>query len=145
MISPSGEVIDPGPNYGVGRTVDYVIYDQAGNPMSTDVLLRETVTPTNQQAQALMSSGRVAVNPNPVRPDNRGIVPDTLGFISPDSRVTTFLQQNQVNAAFSQNITVYGTVGTEYRTAITVTNSYQATNSGVTITRGAVVNHARPK
>ncbi len=143
VVSPSGEVIDERPNYGVGRTVDYIIRDQVGNPMSTGVLLRETVTPTNQQARDLM--GDVDVNRNPVRPDARGIVPDTLGAISTDARVITFLNQNQVNATFSQTITVYGTVGSEYRTALTLKNEYRLTNSGVTITTGTVEQRARPK
>lgn len=143
VLSPSGEVIDSSPYYGIGRTVDYIIRDQAGNPMSTGVLLKEQVTPTNQQAQDVM--GNVAVNKDPQRPDSRGIVPDTLGFISPDRRILSLLQRYQVNATFSQTITVYGTVGKQYRTALLLTNQIQATNSGVTITTGAVEQRSRPK
>lgn len=47
MISPSGIVIDSDPNYGVGRTVDCIIRDQARNPMSGSALLAEKVFPTN--------------------------------------------------------------------------------------------------
>jgi hypothetical protein len=31
IISPSGEVIDPEPNYGIGMTVDYIIRNQVGS------------------------------------------------------------------------------------------------------------------
>lgn len=143
LVSPSGEVIDETPNYGVGRTIDYIIRDQAGNPMSQGVLLTETVTATNPQAQALMR--RTEVNKNPQRPDARGIVPDTAGAISTNPEVKTFLNQVQLNATFSQTIRVYGTVGTEYRTALTLQNEYRLTNSGVTMTVGKVQQHARPK
>lgn len=143
VVSPSGIVIDPNPNYGVGRTVDYVIRDQGRNPMSTGVLLKEAVSPGNAQAAALM--GKTAVNNQPQRPDENGIVPDTLGFINPDRTIVLFLQQNQMNAIFEQTVTIYGAVGGEYRTALTLRNEYQATNSGVTITMSTVQQHARPK
>jgi hypothetical protein len=143
VVSPSGEVIDPQPNYGVGRTVDYIIRDQAGNPMTTGVLLKETVSATNQQAKDIM--GDIRVNNDPQRPDGRGIVPDTLGFITPNPKIIPFLQQRPVNATFSQTLTVYGTVGSEYRTALILKNEYRATNAGVTITRSAVEQRARPK
>lgn len=143
LVSPSGEILDQRPHYGVGMTIDYIIRDQAGNPMSTGVLLTETVTATNPQAQALM--GNVRVNKDPVKPDSRGIVPDTTGAINPNPSTNTFLSQNQINATFSQTLTVYGTVGREYRTALTLENQYQLTNSGVTMTVGTIQQHARPK
>src|SRR5215204_348709 len=102
--------------------------------MSAGVLFKEQGSPSNPQAQAIMRN--VEVNNDAQRPDSRGIVPDTLGFISRDSSVVRFLEQNQINATFSQAITVYGTVGREYRTALTLQNQYQLTNSGVTITTG---------
>ena len=111
--------------------------------MSQGVLVTETITATNPQAQALL--GRVQVNNDPERPDARGIVPDTAGAISTDPRVNTFLNQNQINATFSQIITVHGVVGGQYRTALTLQNSYQLTNSGVTMTVGTVQKHTRPK
>jgi RHS repeat-associated protein len=143
VISPSGEVIDSEPNYGIGRTLDYIIRDRAGNPMITGVLLKEEVSPSNAQAEALMAS--VEVNKEPQRPDNRGIIPDTVGLITRDPRVMTFLNRNQLDATFSQTLTVFGTVGREYRTALTLRNQYQTTNSGVTMTVGTVKQHARPK
>jgi len=145
IISPSGEVIDEVPNYGVGRTVDYIIRDQAGNPMSDGVLLRETVAPSNPQADAMMRNGLVDVNSDPQRPDSRGIVPDTLGAITRDQRVLSFLKQNQIDAKFTQTLTVYGGVGDQYRTALILKNEYQTTNSGVKITTGPVEKRARPK
>jgi RHS repeat-associated protein len=143
LLSPSGIVIDEEPNYGVGRTADYIIRDQAGNPMSTGVLLKEEVSAGDSQTQALMKD--VEVNKNPQRPDGNGIVPDTLGFISRDLKVVQFLQQNQVDATFKQTIKVYGAVAQEYRTALTVNNVYRATNAGVTVTGTTVVPSARPK
>jgi len=143
VVSPSGEVIDPIPNYGVGMTVDYVILDQAGNPMSTGVLLTESVSPSNQQAVSLMR--RTEINTDPQRPDARGIVPDTLGAITRDPNVIPFLRQNQLDATFSQTITVFGAVGSVYQTALTLKNDYRLTNSGVTMTVGTVQQHARPK
>ena len=80
LISPSGIVIDSDPNYGVGRTVDYVIRDQAGNPMTTGVLLKEEVKPTNPDANAIWS--RTDVQTYPQRPDQNGIVTDTVGLVS---------------------------------------------------------------
>ena len=145
IISPSGEVIDEEPNYGVGRTVDYIIRDQAGNPMSNGVLLRESVAPSNPQAEAMMRSGSVDVNNALQRPDNRGIVPDTLGLITRDQRILSFLKQNQIDAKFVQTITVFGVVGGEYRTALILKNEYQTTNSGVKITTGPLEKRARPK
>jgi hypothetical protein len=142
VISPSGDVIDATPNYGIGRTLEYTISDQAGNPMSTGVLLKETVSPSNAQAQAMTTN--VDVNKQPVRPDNRGIVPDTVGAISPNPRSLTYLQQNQVDALFSQTITVYGAVGREYRTALTLNIEYRLTNAGVTLQIGTVTQHKRP-
>jgi hypothetical protein len=111
--------------------------------MITGVLLKEEVSPSNAQAEALMAS--VEVNKEPQRPDNRGIIPDTVGLITRDPRVTTFLNRNQLDATFSQTLTVFGTVGREYRTALTLRNQYQTTNSGVTMTVGTVKQHARPK
>ena len=144
VISPSGEVIDSVANYGVGRTVDYIIRDQGGNLMSTGVLFKEEVSPGNKQAEALVRMGVVDVNSEPQRPID-GIVPDTLGVISRDPKAVPFLQRNQINAVFKQTVTVLGTYGNEYRTALILKNEYQTTNSGVTITRGAVEKRARPK
>jgi RHS repeat-associated protein len=143
--SPSGEIIDAEPNYGVGRTTDITIRDQAGNPMSTGVLLRETVKAAkgDQQAEALTNG--LVFNKQPVRPDNRGIVPDTLGALSHDPREIQFLNQNKINAVFEQNIVIYGVFGGEYRTALTVNNTYRLTNSGVTITLGKPEQTPRPK
>jgi len=123
--------------------VDYIILDQAGNPMTTGVLLQETVTATNQQAQALMPHTKI--NPQPQRPDARGIVPDTVGAISMNPLIVGFLRQNQLDATYSQNIRVLGTFGDQYRTALTLQNQYRLTNSGVTMTVGTVQQHARPK
>lgn len=145
LVSPSGEVIDPDPNYGVGRTVDITILNQVGDPMSTGVLLRETVKPAkgDQQAQALMNN--LEQNKQPVRPDHRGIVPDTLGALSRDPREIQFLNQNKLDAIFEQNIVIYGVFGAEYRKALTVNNIYRLTNSGVTITLGKPEQTPRPK
>lgn len=142
VIAPSGDVIDPTPNYGIGRTLEYTIRDQVGNPMTTGVLLKETVSPSNTQAQAMTKS--TAVNGQPVRPDSRGMIPDTVGAISPDPRSLTFLQQNNVDALFSQTITVYGTVGGQYRTALTLNIDYRLTNAGVTVKVGTVNQYKRP-
>lgn len=89
--------------------------------------------------------GKVEVNKNANRPDSRGIVPDTVGAVGNDPKIITFLNRNEINATFSQTITVYGTVGGEYRTALTVNNQYRTTSSGVTMTVGTVQKHARPK
>ncbi len=140
--SPSGEIIDAEPNYGVGRALDYTVRDQAGNPMTSGVLIRETVTPGNPQAEALMQN--VDVNRQPQRTDSRGIVPDTSGAISRNPGVLRFLNEVRLEAVFNQTVTVYGTVGTEYRTALTMDNVHHLTNSGVTITLGTVVQHKRP-
>ena len=143
LVSPSGTVIDPEPNYGVGRTVDYIVRDQSGNPMTTDVLLKEEVKPTNPDAIALWS--RTDVQKQPQRPDQNGIVPDTLGLVSRNPASLTYLERNpNVNATFSQTLTVYGTFGQEFRTAIKLQNYYTLTNSGVTITRSKPVSSPRP-
>jgi len=143
VISPSGIVIDEEPNYGVGRTADYIIRDQVGNPMTTGVLLTEQVKPTNPDAIAL--SNRTEVQRQPQRPDENGIVPDTLGAISRNPASLTFLQRNpNLNATFSQTLTVYGAFGGEYRTAIKLENNYTLTNSGVATTKGKPVSRARP-
>jgi hypothetical protein len=144
VISPSGDVIDSNPNYGLGRTLEYTINDQVGNPMSDGVLLQETVTPANPQAQALMN--KAEVNLDPQKPNSKGIVPDTVGAISRDPKIVRFLISNpQLDAEFSQTITVFGTFGQQYRTALTLTNTYRLTNSGVTVTVGTVQQHPRPK
>jgi hypothetical protein len=145
VTSPSGEVIDPEPNYGVGRTLDYVIRDQAKNPMGPDkgVLLRENIEPGNDEAKLLM--GRVGFNKNPDRPDERGIVPDTVGAISRDSRIMTFLSRYQIDALFVQTITIYGTAGKEYRTALILNMQYRLTNAGVQVTVGQIEQRQRPK
>lgn len=111
--------------------------------MSQGVLLKETVVASNAQAKALM--GRTEVNKKAVRPDHRGIVPDTLGAISTDPGVRRFLNQNQLNAHFTQTITIYGTVGGEYRTALTLRNEYTLTNAGVTVKIGVGQQHKRPQ
>ena len=143
IISPSGEVIDPEPNYGIGMTVDYIIRNQVGEPMSQGVLVTETLTGTNPQGQALRKL--IETNTDPQRPDTRGIVPDTLGFVGRDPTIFTFLQQNQINATFTHTITVHGTFGKEYRTALTLQHSHVLTNAGVTMTVGPVQQRARPK
>lgn len=143
VISPSGEVIDNLSNYGIGRTLDYTIRDQVGNPMSAGALLREAVTPLNPEAQTLINN--VDVNQQALKPNSKGIVPDTVGAISRDPRILGFLRRNQLNAEFSQTITVFGVFGQEYRTALTLTNTYRLTNSGVTVTIGAVQKYQRPK
>ena len=143
LVSPSGIVIDSEPNYGVGRTVDYIIRDQVGNPMTTGALLREEVNPTNTDAQALWR--RTDVQKQPQRPDANGIVPDTLGLVGRNPASLTYLQQNpNMNATFSQTLTVYGAFGGEFRTAIKLENNYTLTNAGVAITRGKPVPSARP-
>jgi RHS repeat-associated protein len=143
VTSPSGDVIDPQPNYGVGRTVDYTIGDQAGNPMSSRVLVQETVAPINKQAEAMMQN--VDVNRQPQKPNSNGIVPDTLGPISRNPNIIDLLNRNQLNAEFSQTITVFGVFGQEYRTALTLTNTLRFTNTGATLTLGAVQQHPRPQ
>ena len=143
VISPSGVVIDSDPNYGIGKTADIIVRDQAGNPMSEGVRVKETVSPSNPQAAAMMQN--VEVNNDLQRPDTNGIVPDTLGAISRDPRVISFLNQNQVSAIFSQNITVYGTFEQQYRTALTTNNYYHLTNAGVRVIIGTVQQQARPK
>jgi RHS repeat-associated protein len=143
LTSPSGIVIDAQPNYGVGRTVDYIIRDQVGNPMTAGVLLAENVVPANAEAQALWS--RVQFNKQPQRPDGNGIVPDTLGLVSQSTASVTYLQQNpNLNATFKQTLTVYGAFGQQFRTAITLENNYTLTASGVTIARGAPQPRPRP-
>lgn len=143
VISPSGEVIDPQPNYGVGRTVDYLVSDQAGNPMTARVLVQETVAPANKQAEAMMQN--VDVNRQPQKPNSNGIVPDTLGAISRNPNIIAFLNRNQLDAEFSQKITVFGVFGQEYRTALTLTNTHRFTNTGVILTIGVVQRHQRPQ
>jgi hypothetical protein len=142
VISPSGIVIDEQPNYGIGRTFDYTVSDQAGNTMTSGVLLVEAVTPVNMQAEALMKN--TDVNNQPQKPDSNGIVPDTVGAISRSPSVITFLNRNLVNAEYVQTVTVFGAFGGEYRKALTLTNKILLTNSGVTVTIGVVVQHQRP-
>lgn len=111
--------------------------------MTADVLLKEEVKPTNRDAIALW--GRTAVQTQPQSPDENGIVPDTVGLVSRSQASLTYLQQNpNLNATFSQTLTVYGTFGQEFRTAIKLENNYTLTNSGVAITRGKPVSSARP-
>ena len=56
-----------------------------------------------------------------------------------------YLQLNpNLNATFSQTLTVYGTFGQEFRTAIKLENHYTLTNSGVATTRGKPASSARP-
>jgi hypothetical protein len=111
--------------------------------MTTGVLIKEEVKPTNPEAQALWNS--TDVQNQPQRPDENGIVPDTLGAISRSQASLAYLQQNpNLNATFSQVITVYGTFGKEFRTAIKLQNNYTLTTSGVTATRGTPVTSPRP-
>jgi hypothetical protein len=142
VISPSGIIIDDQPNYGIGRTLDYTVCDQAGNPMTSGVLLVEAVTAGNKQAEALMKN--VDVNREPQKPNSNGIVPDTVGIISRNASITTFLNRNLVNLELVQTVTAFGTFGQEYRTALTLTNKIRITNSGTTLTIGVVVQHQRP-
>lgn len=142
VISPSGIVIDDQPHYGVGRTVDYIVRDQAGNPMS-GMLIQEQVKPTNGDAEDLWEV--VRVNMQPQKTDENGIVPDTLGFVSPSRASLTYIEQNpRINATFTQTLSVYGIFGQEFRTAIKVVNHYRLTKSGVAIVRGPSEQRARP-
>jgi RHS repeat-associated protein len=143
LTSPSGIVIDHLPNYGVGRTVDYIIRDQVGNPISGDAAITEKVTADNAHAQALMES--TDIQGQLIRTDQNGIVPDTLGPVTQRPASLTFIQQNpHVNATFKQTLTVYGTFGREFRKAITLESTYTLTKSGVTIARGTPVYSPRP-
>jgi RHS repeat-associated protein len=135
-VSPSGEVIDAGPNYGVGRTVDYVIRDQNKNPMGPETGVRayETITPANDEAKKLnvdKNTGITTTNAN-------GVIPDVLGFISPNKYVQTFLQQNpNVTAIWKQDITVSMQSPTTGRLqgVFVLHNTIRATSTGVTLTR----------
>ena len=143
LTSPSGVVIDSLPNYGVGRTVDYVIRDQVGNPIPGDAAVREEITADNAQAQALIA--RTDVQKQLIRTDKNGIVPDTLGAISQSPAALTFVQQNpHLNATFRQTLTVFGTFERQFRKAITLESTYTMTPSGVSVTRGTPVNYPRP-
>ena len=143
LVSPSGIVIDSEPNYGAGRTVDIIVRDQAGNPISRNAAISETVTPVDAQGEALRE--RTEVQKNLVRTDENGIVTDTLGAVSRSPASITFMRQNpHVNATFKQTITVYGTFGNEFRKAITLESTYTLTRLGVAITRGTPVSLPRP-
>jgi len=111
--------------------------------MTTGVLLKEEVEPTNADAIAL--SRRTELQKQPQRTDENGIVPDTLGLVTRNPASLTYVRRNpNVNATFSQTLTVYGTFGQEFRTAIKLKNNYTLTNSGVAITRSKPVSSPRP-
>jgi hypothetical protein len=101
------------------------------------------VSPGNPQAEALMRL--VDVNKGLGITGQKRDCDRALGFLVPNRGVIQFLQQNQLDATFKQTVTVFGTFGQEFRTALTLKNVYQSTNSGVTITTSKVEQTPRPK
>lgn len=109
LVTPLGEVLDAGPVYGIGRTLDYTIVDQGGNPMGTEtgVTFVEMVTPDNDQAKEFAKAGKIRTsNGERIKTDPNGRVSDAIGLITRDQAEAKSVLSQPLDVQLTQKITI---------------------------------------
>ncbi len=139
VVSPLGETLLPGKNYGFAITIDYIVVDQGGNPMS-GVDVGEKVSTSDRALQAMINApgSNVTSNGRVSATDSDGAIPDRVGLVGPNQQAISATQQGPpILYSVDQRITVYMPNATgKAQGVLAMDNKIVVTNNSVNILFG---------